>query len=87
MRSEVGALNGLVHHTFYFPTQKVLFNADLPFYRPGKPLSRRSQQLCAAVQKLRLDAATYYCTWPLDGCGTKNIVTAQEMRSACGPAD
>ena len=72
---------------FYFPRQKVLFNGDLLFYRPGKPLSARSQQLCSTVQKLGLDVATYYCTWPLDGYGTHNVVTAEEMRNACGPAN
>ncbi|MGH8016021.1 MAG: hypothetical protein ACREBV_07515, partial [Candidatus Zixiibacteriota bacterium] len=68
---------------FYFPRQKVLMNGDLLFYRPGQPLSDRSQKLCQAVQKLGLDVDSYVCTWPLTGYDTKNIVTKAEMQDAC----
>ena len=67
----------------YFPRQKVLLTGDLLFYRPGKPLSDRSLKLCENVRKLGLDVETYVATWPLDGYGTKNVVTRDEMRAAC----
>jgi glyoxylase-like metal-dependent hydrolase (beta-lactamase superfamily II) len=69
----------------YFPRQKVLLTGDLLFYRPGKPLSDRSRQLCENVQKLGLDVEMYVATWPLDGYGTKNVVTEPELRAARGP--
>jgi hypothetical protein len=68
---------------FYFPRQKVLMTGDLLFYRPGKPLSGRSKLLCETVRKLGIDVETFYATWPLDGYGTKNVVSAEEMRNAC----
>jgi hypothetical protein len=67
----------------YFPRQKVLLTGDLLFYYPGKPLSGRSRKLCETVRKLGLDVETYVPTWPLDGYGTKNVVTREEMRTAC----
>ena len=69
----------------YFPRQKVLLTGDLLFYYPGKPLKGRSLKLCETVRKLGLDVETYVATWPLDGYGTKNIVTGAEMRAACAP--
>lgn len=69
----------------YFPRQKVLLTGDLLFYRPGKPLSDRSLKLCENVRKLGLDVETYVATWPLEGYGTKNVVTRDEMRAACPP--
>lgn len=69
----------------YFPRQKVLLTGDLLFYRSGKPLSDRSLKLCENVRKLGLDVETYVATWPLDGYGTKNVVTKAEMRTACAP--
>jgi glyoxylase-like metal-dependent hydrolase (beta-lactamase superfamily II) len=68
---------------FYFPRQKILMTGDLLFYRPGKPLSGRSKKLCETMAKLGLDIETFYATWPLDGYGTKNVVSADEMRKAC----
>ena len=67
----------------YFPKQKVLLTGDLLFYYPGKPLTGRSRQLCDTVRKLGLDVETYVPTWPLQGYGTKNVVTRDEMRAAC----
>ena len=67
----------------YFPRQKVLLTGDLLFYYPGKTLSGRSALLCETVRKAGLDVETYVPTWPLTGYGTKNIVTREEMRTAC----
>jgi glyoxylase-like metal-dependent hydrolase (beta-lactamase superfamily II) len=67
----------------YFPRQKVLLTGDLLFYYPGKPLTGRSLKLCETVRKLELDVATYVPTWPLDGYGTKNVVTREEVQAAC----
>lgn len=67
----------------YFPRQKVLLTGDLLFYYPGKPLSGRSLKLCETVRTLGLDVETYVPTWPLDGYGTKNVVTRDEMQAAC----
>jgi hypothetical protein len=39
--------------------------------------------LCDTVKKLGLDVETYVPTWPLQGYGTKNVVTRDEMRAAC----
>jgi glyoxylase-like metal-dependent hydrolase (beta-lactamase superfamily II) len=69
----------------YFPQQKVLLTGDLLFYRPGKPLSDRSLKLYQNVRKLGLDVETYVATWPLDGYGTKNVVTGAEVRAAIAP--
>jgi glyoxylase-like metal-dependent hydrolase (beta-lactamase superfamily II) len=69
----------------YFPRQKVLLTGDLLFYRPGQKLSDRSMKLCENVRKLGLDVDTYVATWPLDGYGTKNVVTADEVRAAGAP--
>lgn len=68
---------------FYFPTQKILLTGDLLFYRPGQPLKGRSKKLCETVQKLGLDVEKYYCTWPLNSYGTKNVVTREEMEASC----
>jgi glyoxylase-like metal-dependent hydrolase (beta-lactamase superfamily II) len=70
----------------YFPRQKVLLTGDLLFYYPGKPLTGRSRLLCDTVRKLGLDVETYVPTWPLDGYGTKNVVTRDEMREGCSAA-
>lgn len=70
----------------YFPGPKILLTGDLLFYRPGKPLTGRSKKLCDTVANLGLDVETYVCTWPLDGYGTKNVVTAEEMRAGCETA-
>jgi glyoxylase-like metal-dependent hydrolase (beta-lactamase superfamily II) len=64
---------------FYFPKQKALFTGDLLFYRPGKPLTGRSKHLSETVAKLKLDVDKYYCTWPLDGYGTRNVVTREDV--------
>jgi glyoxylase-like metal-dependent hydrolase (beta-lactamase superfamily II) len=69
----------------YFPRQKVLLTGDLLFYRPGKKLTGRSLKLAETVKKLGLKVDTYVPTWPLDGYGTKNIVTAEEVRVASLP--
>jgi glyoxylase-like metal-dependent hydrolase (beta-lactamase superfamily II) len=71
---------------FHFPRQKVLLTGDLMFLRPGKPFSGRSKQLCATVAKLGLDVDTYVATWPLNGYGTKPIVTREEFQAACEAA-
>ncbi len=68
---------------FYFPRQKVLTTGDLLFYRPGKPLTGRSKQLCDTVKTLGLDVTAFYATWPLDGYGTKSIVSGDEFWGAC----
>lgn len=68
---------------FWFPRQKVLLSGDLLFYRPGKPLTGRSKQLCATIARLGLDVETCIATWPLDGYGTRNVVTGAELREAC----
>jgi len=67
----------------YFPRAKVLLTGDLLFYRPGQPLKGRSKLLCETVTKLGIDVERYVATWPLDGYGTKNIVTRDEMKAAC----
>ncbi len=67
----------------YFPRQKVLLTGDLLFYYPGKPLTGRSLKLCETARKLGLDVETYFPTWPLDGYGTKSVVTREEMEAAC----
>ena len=69
----------------YFPKQRVLLTGDLLFYFPGKKLAGRSLKLCETVRKLGLKVDTYIPTWPIEGYGTKNIVTAAEMREACTP--
>ncbi len=70
----------------YFPRQKVLLTGDLLFYRPGQKLSGRSLKLWENVKRLKLDVETYVATWPLDGYGTKNVVTREEVsRAATGP--
>jgi len=71
---------------FYFPQARILLTGDLLFYRPGKPLTGRSKQLCETIEKLGVQVDTYYPTWPLDGYGTKNVVTGDEMRAACQAA-
>lgn len=68
---------------FHLPRQKVLLTGDLLFYRPGKPLTGRSRQLCDTVARLGLEVETYVATWPLDGYGTRSTVTAAEMAAAC----
>ncbi len=68
---------------FYFPNQKILLTGDLLFYRPGQPVKGRSKKLCETVQKLGLDVDKYYCAWPLNSYGTKNIVSREEMEAAC----
>jgi len=68
---------------FYFPREKMLLTGDLLFYRPGKTLAGRSKFLCETIAKLGLDVESFVCTWPLDGYGTKNVVTGDEMRAAC----
>jgi hypothetical protein len=40
-------------------------------------------KLCETVRKLGLDVETYVATWPLDGYGTKNVVTRAEIGAAC----
>jgi len=71
------------YFVFYFPQSKILLTGDLLFYPPGTALTGRSKQLCGTVEKLGVDVETFYVTWPLDGYGTKNIVTRDEMRSGC----
>jgi len=63
-----------------------LLTGDLMFLCPGKPFSGRSKQLCATVAKLGLDVDTYVATWPLNGYGTKPIVTRAEFQTACEAA-
>lgn len=72
---------------FWLPRQKILLSGDLLFYRPGKPLAGRSKLLAETVRKLGLDVDTYVATWPLDGYGTKNICTRDEVRSAAEAAE
>jgi glyoxylase-like metal-dependent hydrolase (beta-lactamase superfamily II) len=69
----------------YFPRQKVLLTGDLLFFYPGKPLTGRSLQLYETVRKLKLNVETYVPTWPLDGYGTKNVVTRKEVQAAATP--
>lgn len=68
---------------FYFPRQRVVLAGDLLWYRPGQVLTGRSVRLCEAVERLALEVDRYFCTWPLDGYGTLNIVTAEQMAGAC----
>jgi len=68
---------------FYFPRQKVLLTGDLLFFRPEKPLTGRSKQLCGTLAKLDVDVDAYWATWPLEGYGTRNVVTGDEMRAKC----
>lgn len=75
------------YFVFHFPKQKILLTGDLLFVRSGKPLPKRSQYVCKAVAKYGLDVEMYYATWPLNGYGTRNIVTGEEMRAACAAAD
>ena len=69
---------------FWFPGPKILLTGDLLFYRPGRPLTGRSKRICRTVSELGLQPERYVATWPLDGAGTKNIVSGEEMREACG---
>ena len=52
------------------------------FYRPGKPITGRSKNLYDKVKALNLDVERYVATWPLDGYGTKSIVTKEEAVEA-----
>lgn len=72
------------YFVFWFPGPKILLTGDLLFYRPGQPLTGRSKRVCQTVAELGLDVDRYVATWPLDGYGTKNIVTGEEMKAACG---
>jgi len=74
------------YFVFWFPGPKILLTGDLLFYRPGKPLAGRSKRVCATVAELKLRPERYVATWPLDGYGTKNVVTGDEMSAACAPA-
>ena len=67
---------------FYFPQQKLLLCGDLMFYRPSTPITGRSKNLYEKVKALNLDVERYVATWPLDGYGTKNIVTKEEVAEA-----
>ena len=71
---------------FWFPGPKVLLTGDLLFYRPGKPLTGRSKRLCQTIEELGLQPERLVATWPLDGYGTKNVVTGEELKAACAPA-
>jgi glyoxylase-like metal-dependent hydrolase (beta-lactamase superfamily II) len=71
------------YFVFWFPGPKILLTGDLLFYRPGKPLTGRSKRVCRTVAELGLKPERYVATWPLDGFGTKNIVSGEEMRAAC----
>lgn len=72
---------------FYFPKQRLLMTGDLLFFREGQPLRGRSKKLCETVADLGLDVDTYLATWPLDGYGTKNAVTGDEMAAACAASE
>jgi len=67
---------------FYFPRQRVLLGGDLLFYRPGEALTGRSLRFARTVTELGLEFDSVRCTWPLDGYGTKNVVTRDELRAA-----
>jgi hypothetical protein len=67
---------------FYFPRQRILLSGDLLFYRPGQGLTGRSLRFARTVTELGLEFDTVRCTWPLDGYGTKNVVTRDELRAA-----
>jgi glyoxylase-like metal-dependent hydrolase (beta-lactamase superfamily II) len=68
---------------FHFPRLKILLCGDLYFYRPGKPVTGRSKQLCETVARMGLEVEQAWCTWPLEGYGTKSVVNAEEWRKAC----
>jgi len=87
----VHVFNVVSEHTdeyfvFWLPGPKILLTGDLLFYRPGKPLTGRSKRICTTVAELKLQPERYLATWPLDGYGTKNVVTGDEMRAACDAA-
>lgn len=69
---------------FHFPRQKVVLSGDLLFLREGQGLKGRSKLFAETVEKLGLDFDTVRCTWPLEGFGTKNVVTRDELRAALG---
>jgi glyoxylase-like metal-dependent hydrolase (beta-lactamase superfamily II) len=71
------------YFVFWLPGPKILLTGDLLFYRPGKPLTGRSKRVCRTVAELGLQPDRYVATWPLDGFGTKNVVSGEEMRVAC----
>ncbi|MBI3450125.1 MAG: hypothetical protein HY049_14575 [Acidobacteria bacterium] len=71
------------YFVFWLPGPKILLTGDLLFYRAGKPLTGRSKRLCRTVADLGLQPEQYVATWPLDGYGTNNIVSGEEMRAAC----
>lgn len=71
------------YFVFWFPGQKILLTGDLLFYRPGKPLTGRSKRVCLTVSERSLEPERLVATWPLDGFGTKNVVTGAEFRAAC----
>ncbi len=71
------------YFVFWFPGPKILLTGDLLFYRPERPLTGRSKRVCRTVAELGLQPERYVATWPLDGLGTKNIVSGDEMRTAC----
>ena len=74
------------YFVFWFPAPKILLTGDLLFYRPGKPLTGRSKRLCQTVQDLGIAPERLVVTWPLDGFGTKNVVTGEEFKAACAAA-
>ena len=47
-------------------------------------MTGRSKRICRTVSELGLQPERYVATWPLDGAGTKNIVSGEAMREACG---
>ncbi len=64
---------------FHFPQQKVLLSGDLLFLREGQGLTGRSKLFAETVLGLELEFETVRCTWPLEGYGTKNVVTRDEL--------
>ncbi len=71
---------------FHFPRQKVLLSGDLLFLREGKGLTGRSKLFAETAVRLGLEFDTVRCTWPLDGFGTKNVVTRAELIEALAAA-
>lgn len=67
---------------FHFPLQKVVLSGDLLFLRDGQGLKGRSKLFAETVEKLGLDYDTVRCTWPLQGFGTKDVVTREELLAA-----
>ena len=59
-----------------------LLSGDLLFLRDGWGPNGRSKLYAETVEKLGLDYDKVRCMWPLQGFGTKDVVTRAELLAA-----